>query len=169
VSEERVEKLEKSLQHLRKRVDQVDRRQGDVLDGLRYAVLACAVAGALLAMTAAAWRTVGGGDDADGYVETLWGMVPEGWQAAWTLGGVLVVGVGTIAVFVADTAGKASHIVFVVLALLTAVGIVLVGAVDASGFYSADEADSAPARWLSLLAVLFLAVVHGTRANDVRR
>jgi len=166
VSEERVEKLEKSLQHLRKRVDQVDRRQGDVLDGLRYAVLACAVAGAMLAMTAATWRTVGG---ADGYVETLWGMVPEGWQAAWTLGGLLVVGVGTIAVFVADTAGKASHIVFVVLALLTALGIVLVGAVEPSGLYSAEEGDSAPARWLTLLATLFLAVVHGTRSNDIRR
>jgi hypothetical protein len=96
-------------------------------------------------------------------------MVPEGWQAAWTLGGVLVVGVGTIAVFVADTAGKASHIVFVVLALLTAAGVVLVGAVDASGLYSAEEGDSAPARWLTLLALLFLAVVHGTRANDIRR
>jgi hypothetical protein len=37
-------RIEKSLQHLRKRVDQLDRRPAGVSDGLRYAVLACQAA-----------------------------------------------------------------------------------------------------------------------------
>jgi Mn2+/Fe2+ NRAMP family transporter len=169
MSEERIDKLEKSLQVMRKRVDEVDRGQRAELAGLRYALFACAIAGAMLALTAATWRTTHETDDHVGEVTTLWGMVPEGWQAVVTFALVLVVAVGTLAVFLADTAGRPTHLVFAGLCLLTVVAIFLVGAVEPAGWYDPEDGHAGPARWLTALAAVVLGITHASRAAEVDR
>jgi hypothetical protein len=169
MSEERIDKLEKSLQAMRKRVDEVDRGQRAELAGLRFAVFACTIAGAMLALTAVTWRTTRDTDDRVGEVTTLWGMVPEGWQAVVTFALVLVVAVGTLAVFLADTAGRRTHVVFAGLCLLTIVATFLVGAVEPDGWYDPEDSHAGPGRWLTALAALVLAVTHGSRASQVDR
>ena len=169
MSEERIEKLEKSLSALRKRLDEVDRGHRDAQRALLYSVFGATLAGAMLALTAATWRTARDSDDFLADATTLWGMVPEGWQAAWTLIGVLVVAVGSIAVFLADTAGRATHVVFIVFCALTVVGILLVGQVEPAGWFDPEDGHAGPARWLTLLAALVLGVVHAARAGELRR
>jgi hypothetical protein len=169
MSEERIEKLEQSLRSLRKRVEEVDRGGHDIQKAVLYAVFACTVAGAMLALTATTWRSASDTDDHVADVTTLWGMVPEGWQAVATLLGVLTVAIGTIAVFLADTAGRTTHVVFIVLCLLTVVGILLVGQVEPAGWFDPEDGHAGAGRWLTLLAALALAVVHGARAGELRR
>jgi hypothetical protein len=168
MSDERIEKLEKSLAAVRKRVDEVDRGQRAALGGVRFAVLACTVAGAMLALTATTWRTTRDPDAKVGDVTTLWGMVPEGWQAVVTFLLVLVVAIGTISVFLADTAGRTTHLVFAVLAVLAVVSIFFVGGVEPTGWYP-DDGHAGPGRRLTALASLVLAVAHGARASEVNR
>ena len=169
MSEERIEKLEKSLSGLRKRVDEVDRGHRDAQRAVLYAVFACTLAGALLALTATTWRSTSDTDDHFADVTTLWGMVPEGWQAAWTLIGVLTVCVGTISVFLADVAGRATHLVFTAFCALTVVGIVLVGQVEPAGWFDPEDGHAGPGRWLTLLGTVVLAIVHAARAGELRR
>ena len=168
MSEERIEKLEKSLSAMRKRADEQDRGQRDALNALRYAVFACTLAGAMVALTATTWRAAES-DDVVADATTLWGMVPEGWQAAVTLTGVLIVAIGSIAVFLADVAGRTSHVVFIVFCALTIVAILLVGQVEPAGFPDPEDGLSGPGRWLTLLATLVLAVAHAARAGELRR
>ena len=52
----RIEKLEKALANLRRRVDEADRGQRGEIAGLRYAVFVSMAAGVLLALTATTWR-----------------------------------------------------------------------------------------------------------------
>ncbi len=165
--EERIDKLEKSLQAMRKRVDEVDRGQRAELSGLRFAVFACTIAGAMLALTAVTWRTTRDTDDKVGEVTTLWGMVSEGWQAVAAFGLVLVVAVGTIAVFLTDTAGRRTYVVFAVLCLLTVVATLLVGAVEPDGWFDPEDGHAGPGRWLTALAAVVLAITHGSRATAV--
>jgi hypothetical protein len=169
MSDERIEKLEKSLAAMRKRVDEVDRGQREALGGMRFALLACTVAGGMLALTATNWRTTRDPDASVGDATTLWGMVPEGWQAVVTFLLVLVVAIGTISVFLADTAGRTTHLVFTVLAVLVIVSILFVGKVQPAGWFDPDEGHPAPGRWLTALASLVLAVTHGIRASEVNR
>ena len=163
------ERIEKSLAAMRRRVDQLDRGQRDALNAVRYAVFACTIAGTLLALTATTWRAAADSDGAVADATTLWGMVPEGWQAAWTLIGVLIVAIGSIAVFLADVAGRPTHVVFIVFCALTVVGTFLVGQVEPAGFPDAEDGLSGPGRWLTLLATLVLGVVHAARAGELRR
>lgn len=169
MSEERIEKLEKSLSAMRKRVDELDRGHRDALNAVRYAVFACTVAGALLVLTATTWRAAADSDGVVADATTLWGMVPEGWQAAWTLIGVLTVAFGSIAIFLADVAGRPTHVVFIVFCAVTVVGILLVGQVEPAGFPDPEDGLSGPGRWLTLLATLVLGVVHAARAGELRR
>jgi hypothetical protein len=169
MSEDRIEKLEKSLRIVRTRVDELDHGQRGEFAALRFSVLASAVAGSMLALTATTWRTTV--DDSDyviGDVTTLWGMAPEGWQGTVTLLLVLTVSIGTIAVFLADIAGPITHFVFAALALFTVVGIVLLGALEPAGWGDPEDGRSGPGRWLTLLAALLLAIAHASRAEQVK-
>jgi hypothetical protein len=169
MSEERIEKLELSLVAMRKRVEEVDRGLRAEQGGLRFAVFGCTVAGAVLALTATTWRTTRDTDDRVGEVTTLWGMVPEGWQAVVTFCLVLVVVIGTVAVFLTDTAGRTTHVVLLVLALLAALSIFFVGDVEPDGWYDPEDGHAGPGRWLTMLASLVLAATHGTRAAELER
>ncbi|HEV7652206.1 MAG TPA: hypothetical protein VGP26_28985 [Actinophytocola sp.] len=169
MSEERIDKLEKALSGLRTRLGELDRSRRDAHHALLYAVFACTVAGVLLALSTATWRTARDSDDFLADATTLWGMAPEGWQAAWTLIGVLTVAIGTIAVFLADVAGRATHVVFAVFCALTIVGILLICQVEPAGWFDPEDGHAGPGRWLTLLATFVLAVVHTARAGEVRR
>jgi hypothetical protein len=166
MSDDRIEKLEVALKALRTQVSRLDRAR--LADRARAGadLVACTLAGALLVLTATAWRTV---PDSDGDVvgiATLWGMVPEGWQAVVTIVLVLLLATGTLAVFVGG-AGRYTHIFFVVVAILAAVAIAfLVGQVEPAGFYDPEDADAGSGRWLAGLVCLALAATHGARAGD---
>ncbi|TDV57435.1 hypothetical protein [Actinophytocola oryzae] len=164
--DDRIDKLEKSLAYLRKRLDEVERGQRHDRGALGYALTACTVAGALGVLTATTWRSA---SDSDGHLDqatTLWGMVPEGWQAVVTLALVLLTAGGSLAAFTGES-GRATHIFFVVAALVTIIAIVfLVGQVEPDGFYDPEDTDVGTGRWLSGLACLVLAVVHGAKAGE---
>jgi len=168
-ADERIEKLEKAHANLRRRVDEADRGQRSEIAGLRYAVFTSLAAGVLLAVTATTWRTYRGQDSEVEDVTTLWGMVPEGWQGVVTLGLILLLSLGTVAVFVSDAAGRAVHVLFAVAGLLTVVAIIAVGFVEPDAWYDAEDTESGPGRWLALFAALSLTVMHFTRGAEVRR
>jgi hypothetical protein len=168
MSEERIEKLEKSLVGLRKQVDLLGRVDRDTFASMRYAVFGCVVAGALLAFTATTWRTTGGEDGIPGDATTLWGMAGEGWQAAATLILAGLVAIGTIGVYLADAEGPRSYYVCAVLALLLMVAVFLAGEVEPAGFYDPEDASSAPGRWLTLLAAVVLGCTHLVRGTELR-
>jgi hypothetical protein len=165
MSDERFEKLESALKALRTQVYQLDRQRRADRVRTSLDLVACTVAGTLFALTAASWVTIPNDDVfADGVI-TLWGMVPEGWQAVATLLLVLLLAVGTPAAFVGE-AGRYTHIFFVVVALLAVVAIAFfVGQVEPGGWY-AEETDVGTGRWLAGLACLFLAITHGARAGE---
>jgi hypothetical protein len=168
MSDERIEKLESSLTSLRRQVSQMDRdRRADRLR-TGFDLAACTVAGALFVLTATAWRTA---TDDDGFVNevtTLWGMVPEGWQAVVTLLLVLMLAAGTLGAFIGE-AGRHTHLFFVAVAILTALAIAfIVGQVEPSGWYDPEDTDAGAGRWLAGLTCLALAITHGARANEVR-
>jgi hypothetical protein len=165
----RIEKLEKALANLRRRVEEGDRGNRDEIAGVRYAVFVSMVAGVLLALTATTWRTYRGGDPDIEDVTTLWGMVPEGWQGAVTLGLILLLSLGTVTVFVADTAGRPTYLFFVVVAIFTVVAILFVGLVEPEASYEAEDTESGPGRWLALFTALTLAVTHASRGAGLRR
>ncbi|HEX2132525.1 MAG TPA: hypothetical protein VHH15_13295 [Actinophytocola sp.] len=168
MSDERIEKLEQSLLALRRRVDALSRGQRDTHVDLTYAVLASVLAGAVVALTATTWRHAEDIGADHTYVDTLWGMAPRGWQAALTLFLLGVLVLGTLVLFLGDQPRRRAHIGFVVVALLAAVGVLLVGAVEAKGLVEAEDYDTAPGRWLALVGTLALAAVHGARAGTVR-
>jgi hypothetical protein len=166
MSDERIEKLEKSLQTLRKQVNELSHAHREDGAILRYAVFACTVAGMMLALTAASWRVLDSGADMKLY--TLWGLVPDSWQAAATLGLVLAVALGTFGAFLADVAHRWAHLAIVVLALLAAVAAMIFASVGESSYY-ADDYETGTGRWLTVLAALVLATIHGIRAGELRK
>lgn len=57
MSDERIDKLEASLQALRRQVSQMDRDRRTDRVRTGYDLAACTIAGALFVLTATAWRT----------------------------------------------------------------------------------------------------------------
>jgi hypothetical protein len=155
------EKVETSLRALRRRVDELELRQRDTGDTMRYAVLASALAGVLVALSAATWRTMEDSAGLVNYSHTLWGLAEKSGLAAWTLVGVLVVAVGTVTTFVAENTARSAHAVFVVLCALTVVGAIAIPSPD--GFYDPEQLQAGAGWWLTVLAALAVAVVHGHR------
>ncbi|MCT2587508.1 hypothetical protein [Actinophytocola gossypii] len=168
MSEERIAKLEQSLLTLRKRVEAVSRGQRATHTDLIYAVLASVLAGVVAALTASTWRHAEDTDTDRTYVDTLWGMAAQGWQGALTLLLLAALVFGTLAVFLTDEPHRRAHLGFVVVALLAALGVLLVGGVEADGIVEAEDYDTAPARWLALVGTLALAAVHGARASTLK-
>jgi hypothetical protein len=168
MSEDRIDELQASVRALRRQLDQLDRQQRATASGLRQAVLAATVAGAMLVLTATTWRTAPADDDVLGDLGSLWSMASDGWPAVVALLLVTATGLGSLAVFLGE-AGRVGHVVLVVLALLTAVAILLVGGVEPDGWYGQEDYESAPGRWLTLLAAVALAALHGGRAGEIRR
>jgi len=168
MSDERIEKLEQSLLALRRRVDALSRGQRDTHVDLTYAVLASVLAGVVVALTASTWRHAEATDADRTYVDTLWGMAAQGWQGAFTLFLLGVLALGTLVVFLTDEPRRRAHIGFVVVALLAALGVLLVGGVEADGIVDAEYYDTAPGRWLTLVGTLSLAAVHGARAGSLK-
>ncbi len=167
--EDRIEKLEKAMRDMRRRVDETGRAQHAELGGLRYAVFACVAAGVLLALTAATWRVYAGDDPDVEDLTTLWGMAPEGWQGFGTLALVLVLVVGTIGVFLAGADGHRVYLVFAGIAALTVVAILFVGMVEPDHWYDAEDTESGPGRWLALFTALTLTITHAARGAELRR
>lgn len=151
------DKVHAELRALRARLAKLEARQPHTLFENRVSGLAAALAGCLLVLTAVTWAV-----DTD-YDETytLWGLVEGGgWLALVTLALVFILGVGTALVFVGGPSTRPVHISFVVLGLLTAAGMLFVGV--------PEDADTAPGRWLALLAAVALTAMHGTRAGELR-
>jgi hypothetical protein len=165
MSEDRVERLEQSLRATRRHVDELRHNQRHATGTRRDMVLACTLSAAILALTATTWRTVAG---AGGVIDvaTPWELMSQGWQAAVALTGALAVAIGSAAVFIDNVAGWSTHVVFVVFCVATVVGILLVGQLDPAGSHDPDDVSSSPGRWLTLVAVLVLAFVHGNRARE---
>jgi hypothetical protein len=168
MSDERIAKLEQSQQTLRRRVEALSRGQRDIHVDLTYAVLASVLAGVVVALTASTWRHAESTAADRTYVDTLWGMAPQGWQAALTLLLLGVLALGTLVVFLSDEPHRRAHFWFVGVALLAALGVLLVGGVEADGIVDAEYYDTAPGRWLTLVGTLSLAAVHGARAGSLR-
>lgn len=169
MADEKVENLDKTVRALRKRIEQVAADQAGHVADLRFAVAATALAAGMLVLTATTWMSGTDPDYDRTYVHTLWALVPEGWPALVTLALVVVAGIGTMGTFLADVTGRVTHIVFVVLALAAAAAVlVLVGWVEPPGTLEPDDYDTAPGRWLTVLAALALAAMHGARAGELR-
>ena len=144
-----------ALRSLRLRIEELERRRQRSVDGLRFAIPGTALAVGMVVLTATTW--VVDGDEP----YTLWGLVPEGWQALVMLVLVVLVALVTPGLFLTGQPSRAGHLVMVWVCLLTAVWVlVLNGVVPA-------EADTAPGRWLTLLAALALAAAHGFRAEEL--
>ena len=169
MSEERIAKLEKSLEAARTRLDRVEAGQRSDRERFGYGVGACTVAGALFALTATTWRVGQDEDERTDQVTTLWGMVDEGWQGVATLALVLLLVVGTITVFVGE-GGRTAHLSFlaVAFAALLAIGFA-VGQLEPAGWYDPDDTHAGAGRWMAALACVTLAVLHGARAGDHQR
>jgi hypothetical protein len=173
MSDERLEKLETSVQTLRK----VTRDHEAAFGELRWAVLAAAVAGSMLALTSATWRTTAYEEEIM-EVSSLWGLAPRGFLAGLTLTLVVVVAVASVGVFFADVAGPKphvvlavlalAHVVLAVLALVTVVPILFVGTVENETPYRWAVDEPGAGRWLTLVAALVLAVMHASRAGRLR-
>ncbi|WP_460401798.1 hypothetical protein [Actinophytocola sediminis] len=158
-------KLEQSLQSLRKRVQQQSAEHQHAADAHQHAAFACAIAGAMLALTATTWRV----EDHDGLeaddVQTLWGMLADGWPPVAALLLVLTLGVGTFAM---ANASRRAHVVFVGIALAAAVAVLFAGSLAPTYGLDANDYGSGPGRWLTLLCALALAATHGSRASALR-
>jgi hypothetical protein len=125
----------------------------------RFAAIGASLATGLLVLTATTWSADRAGDDP----HTLWGLVAEGWQALAMLALVAGTALATYWLFLADPPTRAGHLVLVWVSLLTAVWVIVAGQA-APEFYAA-----APGRWLTLLGAVAVAVVHGFRAEELRR
>jgi hypothetical protein len=150
-----------ALRALRNRVEELERWRRHSVDELRFAILGTALSVALAVLTATTW--VVADDDGADEAWTLWGLVPEGWQALAMLGLVAVLMLATPALFLTGNPSRAGHLVLVWVSLLTAVWVIVLNAVVP------DDADTAPGRWLTLLAALAIASAHGFRAEELGR
>jgi hypothetical protein len=169
MSEERIEKLEKSLAAARTRLDRIEAGQRVDREHFGFGVGACTVAGALFALTATTWRSARVEDSDADQVITLWGMVEEGWQGVVTLALVLLLVVGTISLFVGE-GGRVSHLFFAGVAVIALVAIgAAIGQLEPTGWYDADDTEVGAGRWLAGLACVTLAILHSVRAGEHRR
>jgi hypothetical protein len=173
MSEDRIEDVERTLRVVQARLRELDREVRDSLQSPRYGAGACAVAGAMVALTAAPWRTgqetlPSAGQDWVDSVATLWDMATDGWQPAITLVLVLVVGVGSIVMFTWNTADAKVYAAFAVLAVLTVVGVLISHAGEAANSFGVSEFKYLAGRWLTLFAAFGLAFLHGGRAAELR-
>jgi hypothetical protein len=168
MSDERIEKLEKSVQKVRTLVREQRDEQHARLAGLRWAVFAAAVAGSMLAFTSATWRITEYERDVV-EVSSLWGLVPMGFQAGLALALVLAVAVSSVGVFLSDLAGPTSHVVLAVLASLAVVAIVFVNGMWQNTAQSEAIDESGAGLWLTLFAALVLAIMHASRAAELRK
>jgi hypothetical protein len=151
------DKMHAELRALRARIAKLEARGPHSLFENRVSALAVMLAGCLLVLTAVTWAV-----DTD-YDETytLWGLVSDGgWFALVTLALVFIHGVGSALAFVGGPSTRPVHITFVVLGLVTAAGTLFVGV--------PEDSETAPGRWLALLAAVALAGLHGGRAGDLR-
>jgi hypothetical protein len=167
-SDERIDKLEKSVRAMRELVREQDHGQRADVTGLRWAVLAALVAGSMLALTSATWRTTVYREDIV-EVNSLWGLAPRGALASVTVALLLVIAVGSVGVFLSGIAGPRSHAVLAVLASLAVVPILFVGDVKNETPFSEAVDESGAGRWLTLVAALVLAVLHASRGAQLRR
>jgi hypothetical protein len=166
VSEEQIDRLQKSLDGLRNRLEEIERRRRDDRALLEIALPACVVAGALAVLTTSTWRSVDDSNDMADRAISLWGLTQEGWQATATLALVLALAIGTVAAFVGNS-GRVAHIVLVVVAVGALFAIAfLIGQLQPIGFYDPDEAKVGSGRWLAALACVTLAVINGVRASE---
>jgi hypothetical protein len=156
--EKKVERLDRSLQALRKQVAGQGTELRHGMQGARLGLVASTFVGALLALTAAEWGTERG--EYANHAQTLWSLVEQGWSGVVTLVLVAAVGIGTLAT--AASASRGGHIAATVLSVALALSVLFV--------FSAFEVDDTdgPGRWLTLVVALALAVLHGTRAADLR-
>lgn len=151
------DKVHAELRALRARLTKLESRQPRTLLESRVSGLAAAVAGCLIVLTAVTWAV----DTDYDQPYTLWGLVADGgWFALVTLALVFILGIGTALAFVDGSAPRSVHISFVVVGLAAAGGILFVGV--------PEDSDTAPGRWLALLAAVALAALHGTRAGELR-
>jgi hypothetical protein len=148
-----------ALRALRTRVEELEQRRRGSVDELRFAIVGTALAVAMVVLTATTW--VVADDDGADEAWTLWGLVPTGWQALVMFGLVIGVSFATPALFLTNHPSRAGHLVMVWVSLLTAVWVIVVNAVVP------DDADTAPGRWLTLLAALAMAAAHGFRAEEL--
>ncbi len=145
------------LRALRNRLAKLEARQPHALLASRVSGLAAVLAGCLLVLTSVTWAV----DTDYDRVYTLWGLVEDGgWYALATLALVFILGVGSALVFVDGPSTRPVHISFVVVALVTAAGMLIIDV--------PEDADTAPGRWLALLAALALSGLHGLRAGELR-
>jgi hypothetical protein len=128
-------------------------------DGSRFAAIGTGLATGLLVLTATTWSAADAGIDP----HTLWGLVARGWQALAMLALVAGTALATYWLFLADPPSRAGHLVLVWVSLLTAVWVIVAGQV------APEEYDTAPGRWLTLVGAVAISVVHGFRAEELRR
>jgi hypothetical protein len=151
------DKVSAELRALRNRVANLEARQPRTLLENRVAALATALSGGLVVLTAVTWAF----DTDYDRPYTLWGLVADGgWFALVTLALTFALGVGTALVFVGGPSTRPVHISFLVVGLVTAAGILFVDV--------PEDADTAPGRWLALMATVALTSLHGTRAGELR-
>lgn len=150
--------VQEVLRSLRRRLGELEKQRRRSVDELRYAIVGTALAVGLVVLTATTWVVDEDGDEP----YTLWGLVPEGWQAFAML--VLVVGtaLATSLLFLSDVPTRTGHLVMVWVSLLTAVWVIVLNAVVP------EDAGSGPGRWLTLLVALVVAASHGLRAEELR-
>jgi hypothetical protein len=172
MSDDRIDKLETTLRSLRRRVEGLESDQHDAESTVRYGLLASALSGAMVALTATAWRTIDDTESDAGDPTTPWQLVSEtgGGLVGWALAGVLTVAIGTLVVFLAGSVSRPTHAVFVVLCLLTAAGVILVSTVEPDSYLvDPEEVQFLPGWWLTLLAALALTGVHANRFAELGR
>ncbi len=124
----------------------------------RHAILGTSLATGLLVLTATTWSADRFGE----HPSTLWGLVPQGWQAWVMLALVAGTALASYALFLTDPPSRAGHLATVWVALLTAVWVIVVGQVPP------DDHGTGPGRWLTLLGAVALASAHGFRAEELR-
>jgi hypothetical protein len=162
-----IDKLHKSLDRSRVWLDDVERRRRNDRIHLGYALPACTVAGALAVLTTSTWRSVDDSRSIADEATTLWGLLPEGWQAVATLALVTILAIGTVVAFISDT-GRGGHWGLAVVAVTALFSIAfLVGRTKTDGWYAAEHAEAGAGRWLAGLACITLAVIHSARASDL--
>jgi len=158
------ENVQDVVRELRRRLAEVESARVRAVGELRYALVGAALAVGMLALTATNWMT--GEDDS---VYSLWGLVPEHWFALLTLVLVVVLALTTIGAALSDGSSRTTHIVLVVLAVLAAAAVLFVGSVTPAGPVDAEDFHTAPGQWLTLLAALALATLHGARAEELKQ
>ncbi len=158
------ENVQDVVRELRRRLAEVESARVRAVTEVRYALVGAALAVGMLALTAATWMT--GEDDS---VYSLWGLVPERWIALLAVALVVGLALTTIGAALSDESGRTTHIVLVGLSIATACAVLFVGTVTPEGPLDADDFHMAPGQWLTILAALGLATLHGGRVEQLKQ